>query len=464
MASGAPGRMSHFLTTAIIDLQAGLFGYTVAFTGSTLSAMVAETDACGGDDDGLCGRGAFVAAVAPLAAAVASMVAGSVTDAVGRRRFLSGTSVLWFLGYATLACATDFAGLVAGRAIAGVAMGATSVGVPVYVTELAPPASRGPLGGLFNVFISTGIACVFALGVNGAGGGWWRYMAAFGCAPALASGACLALGVVPESPRWLASVGRAAAARHEAERIYGTDTKGALALVEDACGVSPAPKGGDPGVDFASRNVLAGVGVVVCFVASGNNVVQAYMTIILESAGCSPSLANVGALTFAATQLAGAVAMCARVIDAYGRRPLLLASACGSSLSLCGAALAADRGSGVLAIVFADCFIASLTLGLSTLSWVYAAEVFPDAVRGRAMAAATVAFWGCTFLSIELFDTVSGAISVPGVLGVFSGLCACSFAFVFFNVVETKNRSLDEVQALFRKQAPAGERAALLRV
>ena len=71
-----------------------------------------------------------------------------------------------------------------------------------------------------------------------------------------------------------------------------------------------------------------------------------------------------------------------------------------------------------------DAFIAFVTLGLSTLSWVYAAEVFPDAIRGRAMAVATFVFWGWTFAGIELYDTAAARLSVPGVLGLFAGFCS----------------------------------------
>ena len=125
-------------------------------------------------------------------------------------------------------------------------------------------------------------------------------------------------------------------------------------------------------------------------------------------------------------------------------------------------AFAASKEMGLLAILAADCFIACVTLGLSTLSWVYAAEVFPDAIRGRAMAAATIAFWGCTFLFIESFDVVSGAITIPGVLGVFAALSLASALFVFFFVIETRHKSLNEVQALFAAPLLPEERAPLL--
>ena len=78
---------------------------------------------------------------------------------------------------------------------------------------------------------------------------------------------------------------------------------------------------------------------------------------------------------------------------------------------------------GWTALACVDAFIAFVTLGLSTLSWVYAAEVFPDAIRGRAMALATFVFWGWTFACIELYDAAAARLSVPGVLGLFSGFC-----------------------------------------
>ena len=105
----------------------------------------------------------------------------------------------------------------------------------VYAAELAPPKLRGPLGGLFNVFISAGILAVFALGARGTDDGVWRWMALAAVAPALAVGLGLHRGWVPESPRWLAQQGRAAEAKEAAEHLFG---RGAAA--DEACAV-PEP-------------------------------------------------------------------------------------------------------------------------------------------------------------------------------------------------------------------------------
>ena len=130
-----------------------------------MQSMIDAVDLCGGAD--LCAEASFVASAAPLGALLAAAVAGRLLDSYGRRTFLIAVSALWVAGYVVVACASSLLGFALGRAVAGAAMGATSVAVPVYAAELAPPKLRGPLGGLFNVFISAGILAVFALGARG---------------------------------------------------------------------------------------------------------------------------------------------------------------------------------------------------------------------------------------------------------------------------------------------------------
>ena len=120
----------HVLRTALINLHAFEFGYTVAFTGATLQSMIDAVDLCGGAD--LCAEASFVASAAPLGALLAAAVAGRLLDSYGRRTFLIAVSALWVVGYVVVACASSLLGFALGRAVAGAAMGATSVAVPVY--------------------------------------------------------------------------------------------------------------------------------------------------------------------------------------------------------------------------------------------------------------------------------------------------------------------------------------------
>ena len=94
----------HVLRTALINLHAFEFGYTVAFTGATLQSMIDAVDLCGGAD--LCAEASFVASAAPLGALLAAAVAGRLLDSYGRRTFLVAVSGLWVVGYVVVACAS----------------------------------------------------------------------------------------------------------------------------------------------------------------------------------------------------------------------------------------------------------------------------------------------------------------------------------------------------------------------
>lgn len=444
----------HVLRTALVNLHAFDFGYTVAFTGATLQSMIDAVDLCDGAD--LCAEASFVASAAPLGALLASAGAGRLLDTYGRRPFLIAVSALWVAGYVIVACASSLMGFAAGRIIAGAAMGATSVAVPVYAAELSPPKLRGSLGGLFNVLISAGILAVFALGANGTDDGTWRWMALAAVLPAVFVGVDLHRDWVPESPRWLARQGREVEARLAAERLFG---RGAEA--DEACAVeAPSTKRA-----ASQRSVAVGVGVVGCFGFCGNSCIQAYMSVVLEGAGLSEASARTGAITYASTQFVFAVMMALWGVARFVRRPLLIASAMGAAASLAAMASFTEAQDGLASLLSADAYIASVTLGLSTLSWVYCAEVLPDGERGRGMAYATVLFWGVTFASLQLFNVAVATLTVAGVLGLFVLFSAGGALFCYGFVVETRGAVLSDVQRLFADtpaSPPASEGDALL--
>lgn len=250
-------------------------------------------------------------------------------------------------------------------------------------------------------------------------------MASVGIIPAVLSFFSLVL-LIPESPRWTAP---------NSQKTVDVAPVGAKAPAEGA-GTPP----------LCRKSVAVGVGVILCFVFSGNNVIQAYMDIILTAGGADPTT---GGALYASTQLLLACLMAVKIIDNVGRRTLLLISSGGSALSMFLMAEAVYRGSSSATIIFACTFIASVTLGLSTLSWIYASEVMPDDARGSGMALGSLGFWASSFVLIEVFANLDAAIGVSGVLLLYACLCLVSLLFVAMFVVETRGRSLEEVQRLF---------------
>ena len=78
------------------------------------------------------------------------------------------------------------------------------------------------------------------------------------------------------------------------------------------------------------------------------------------------------------------------------------------------------------------------------------------------MACATVVFWGFTFAFLETFDALAASLGVPGVLALFAAFCALDALFIFFTVIETRRKTLTEIQALFGGGRPCGEKEGLL--
>lgn len=429
----------------VVNLHACMFGYTVAWSGATLTSIIKATGACAArdlDDESVCPTGALMASVSPLAAMVSSLAAGWVADVYGRRVVLNYTAGLWIAGYATLALSMHVASVLAGRAISGVAVGSVSAVVPVYISETSRADMRGKLGGMFNVAVSSGILLLFGLELIDKSGNWWRVMAAVGMTPPLLF-LCVALrtNLLPETPRWLALNGNAFEARMAASKLgKGYET----ALLDDA-----NDKVLVDSRDGRTRALVLGMGTVTCSVLSYNSTIQGYLDVILAHSGVS-NVTSGGAL-FALTQLIFALLMMVVIIERVGRRPLLIASPSGACLSLLAMARASRHKSGVLTVFFSCSFIASVTLGLSTLSMVYASEVFPDRIRGRVMSISCFIFWGASFVLVETFVPLSRFITIPCVLDLFAVLCALSATFFFVFAIETKDASLSQIQREFQK-------------
>ena len=217
---------------------------------------------------------------------IGALVGGTVADRVGRRKTLIWGAILFIVGSILAPLSPNVAVLFVARALLGVAVGFTSVTAPVYVSELAPPKSRGMLIGLYQFALTSGIALADLVGYWFAGQQGWRWMFACGLIPALIF--LFMVLTVPESPRWLFAQNREA----EAESVLKsyTDEAGTRALLEDirvslmtkmerrwSALWSPAVRG----------SLFIAVGFMVLTPATGINAIVYYGPQIFSLAGIS---------------------------------------------------------------------------------------------------------------------------------------------------------------------------------
>jgi MFS family permease len=104
---------------------------------------------------------------------------------------------------------------------------------------------------------------------------------------------------------------------------------------------------------------------------------------------------------------------------------------------------------GVILLVAMVVFIASFAFSLGPVVWTVINEIYPSTVRGRGVAIATAANWGAAWLVTQFFLTLTDWIGEAGTFYLFAGMCAVTFAFVWFLLPETKGKTLAQIQQMW---------------
>ena len=388
-----------------------------------------------------------------LGCAAGATLGGYVGDRYGRRKALFGAAILFCIAALIAAFAGHLWQLLASRALAGIAAGSATVVAPLYIAEISPAHVRGRLVTLNQLAIVSGILISLAvnLGLARLGPDSWRWMFGVGAWPALLL--CISLVWIPESPRWLVQHGQRQRAVDTLEKLLpAAEVRAALDEISSAMQentgtyrelLSPALR----------KPMVLTIMLAMIQQLTGINTVMYYGAIVFsEHAGASASQAigmnvivAIVNLTFTLIGLA--------LIDRLGRRPLLLAGTGGMALCLLAfaAMLHSPSGHSLLLLLPVLGYVACFAFGLGTAVWVCLAELFPNHIRGRAMSIATMVLWisvSCvtaTFLSLIRIFTASGVF-----LG-YALVCAASFAYIFLSLPETKNRTLEDIEASWLK-------------
>jgi hypothetical protein len=316
--------------------------------------------------------------------------------------------------------------------------------------------------GVNQLAINAGIVLCFALGLPSLGLSW-RVLAGAALVPlaALCTGALL----VPESPRWLAAQGRSADAVAALRALRRrSDVAAELRTIQHGLAVAAAEP--PPAfADFLARPALARpLRIVLIFMvlqqATGVNCVFFNVAPIFAAAGLRG--ADSAALAVFAPQLLVSTAACF-LLDAAGRRPLLLWASAGmaAAAAALGVAFAlpasAAAVSDPLALVATFVFVSAFSVGMGPIPWVLMGEMFPPRVRGVAASVATGVSNLAAFAVTVSFRGTVRALGMSNAFFLYALACAVAWAYTFAALPETKGRSLEQIGTLLASDAAAWE-------
>ena len=394
-----------------------------------------------------------------------SLLAGGLSDKFGRKKLLIFSAFLFAISSVLTGWAGSFNEFVSWRIIGGMAIGMASNLSPLYIAEIAPAELRGRLVTLNQVTIVFGILAAQLLNLviaakvpeaataemiakswNGQYG--WRWMFTLVTAPSILFFFCAFF--VPESPRWLVKSGRndfardvltriggATYAQEQVERIRKTISAEEVARVRFTDLIAPK----------MVKILAIGCGLAVLQQWSGINVLFNYAENIFKNAGFGVNtilmfIVITGVVNMAFTFVA------LTTVDRWGRRSLMLGGCAGIAVShlLIGLAYLLKL-KGLAVLLFALAAIGCYSMSLAPVTWVLISELFPNRIRGAAIAVAVSSLWIACFVLTYTFPILERVLGTGNTFWTYACICALGFAFVRLFVPETRGKSLEQIEA-----------------
>jgi len=441
------------LTAAIAGLGGLLFGYDTGIIAGAL--LFIKTDfALGSFQQGL------VVAAVPIGAVAGAGFAGPAADRYGRRLMILLAAAVFIVGALASAAAPGVEVLVVARIVIGIAIGLASAAAPVYISEVAPPESRGRLVSFFQLAVTIGILVAYLVGLAFNASEDWRWMLGLGCVPALALG--FGMLRMPQSPRWLVMSGDDFAARATLAKIR-VDDPDTIDLELEEIKESLDEKPGawrellQPMVKAA---LFVGVGLAILQQVTGINTVIYYAPTIVEFTGVNSSAGSILAAVGVGIINVGMTVLALRLLDRAGRRTLLMIGVSGMVISLfaLGAAFIGGGGStlaSIVAIVSLMTYVASFAISLGPIFWLLNAEIYPLDVRSKAAGIGTMANWTFNFIVSLTFLLLIEALGRSGAFWFYGAIGILTLWFCWKYVPETKGKRLEDIQQYFQERVDA---------
>lgn len=406
-----------------------------------------------------------------LGALAGALVAGAMADKLGRRVTILLAAVLFTIGAVLEAISPNTTILVIGRLIVGFGVGVASVAAPLYAAEQAPTRLRGRFVSIYQLAITIGIFIAYIVDQALINNDMWRVMLGVSAVPAVLL--FFVMVPMPDSPRWFVKAGRRDDAIAALEKVRPeVDASAEVDEIERAAKEDEANTAtwGEVFAKKLRKPLMIGIGLAVFQQITGINAIIYYANKIFAQAGFATPADQAAATTWAiggVNVLATFIAVA--YVDRFGRRPLLLAGLVGMASALVtvgisfhfmdnadtsGAGAGGPTTAGIITLVALVVFIASFAFSLGPVVWTVINEIFPNRVRGRAVAVATAVNWGSAWLVSQFFLTLIDSIGNSATFYLFGGFAVIAYVWIWKTVPETKGRSLEEIQKLWDDADP----------
>lgn len=471
--------------TLIAALGGLLFGYDTAVISGAVSAIDHNfIDPQNLSETARSSLSGWTISCALMGCIIGAAVAGPVATRFGRKPALMLAAVLFFAG--SLGSAVPEIGFgaigamgpkaldpfIVYRIIGGIGVGIASMVSPMFIAEIAPPKVRGTLVTFQQIAIVSGMLVVYfvnwAISLQGDDQwilNWgWRWMLASEVIPALLFFFLMML--VPDTPRWYVLRGRDGDALKVLNKLSSeTEAQKTLAEIKGTLVEHTRPL-----LSFGATVLVVGILLSVFQQFVGINAVLYYAPLMFENLGLGTQAAFLNTVGVGVAMVIFTV-IAQYLVDRWGRKPLLVTGSLimavamillGFLFSNAGTGVAGamhlTRETGMMGLLWVVLYIAGFSLSWGPIVWVLLSEIFPNSIKGKAMAIAVAAQWIANLFVSWSFKVMDGSSAlnaafnhgfpywVYGVCSLLAGI------FVFYMVPETKGRSLEAIQELWHRR------------
>ena len=400
-----------------------------------------------------------------IGAIIGALGTSKFLDKYGRRKLLIWAASIFTIGALGSGFAPEYWTLLITRVILGIGVGITSALIPAYLHELAPKRMHGAVATMFQLMVMIGILLAYILNYTFQGMyTGWRWMLGFAALPAI----ILFIGAffLPESPRFLVKIGKLDEARDVLMSTNKGDDKAvntALSEIEDS---AKQQQGGWKelfGADVRPA-LITGLGAAIFQQVIGSNSVIFYAPTIFTKVGWGVAAALLAHIGIGIVNvIVTVVAML--LMDHVDRKKMLTVGAAGMGLSLfvMAAILKMDSGSRAAAYVSAialTVYIAFYACTWAPITWVYIGEVFPLNIRGLGTSLCSATNWLADMVVSLTFPSMLAAFDIANTFIIYGVICVICIIFTNKFFLETRGKSLEEIEASMRAMTAAKKNKA----